>query len=468
MRPGVSVAQVRGEMDHIGDRLERADPDLNHGWRPSVFPLRDELVGSLERPLSVLLGAVGLLLLMACANVANLLLARGNTRRREIAVRLALGAGRGRIAAQLLLEAVLLSLAGGVLGLLVAWAGVALVARFGPASIPRLTEARLDWRVFLFALGISVLTGVLFGLAPAIQSSGEQINDALLEGGRSRTAARSTHWLRNALIVIEVGLAVLVLVGTGLLIRSFAQLRTVDLGFEPSGLLTLRLPLAGARNAAAERRIAFLQQAQARVAALPGMRGVAAVDTLPLSGFGFGTTFAIDGRPVPDNKPVALVRAVTPGYFHIMQLPLLAGRDFTAADTADAPLVMIVSRRVARRFWPDGGAVGNRLVLDPNHRLVEIVGVVGDVKPETIQGEDWLTLYCPYDQIAFRSMTLVMRSRLPAESALIAAGRAIHEIDPGQPVSDAKPMESVVGEAIAGLPRRPASTTVAPSSSCRS
>jgi putative ABC transport system permease protein len=450
MRPGVTLRQERAEMDTIGDRLERADPGLNHGWRPSVFSFRDELVGPVEQPLAVLMGAVGFLLLMACVNVANLLLARGNTRRREISIRMALGASRGRIAGQLLSESLLLSLAGGALGLLLAWGAIALLARLGPASIPRLAEARLDWRLFLFALAVSVATGVLFGLAPAIQGSGAKLNATLIEAGRGRTAARSGRLLRNGLVVVEIALAVLVLIGAGLLIRSFARLRAVDLGFQPSGLLTLRLPLAGARNATAERRIAFLQQAEDRVAALPGVRAVAAVDTLPLTDFGFGTTFAVEGRPVPDEKPMGLVRAVTPGYFRTMGLPLLEGRDFTAADTSQTALTLVVSRGVARRFWPQGGAVGNRLVLDPNGRLAEIVGVVGDVKPETIQGDDWLTLYCPYAQNAFRSMTLVMRSALPPAAVVPAAGRAVHQLDPDQPVADARPMEGVVAQAVAG------------------
>jgi putative ABC transport system permease protein len=450
MRPGVTVAQVRAEMDSLGDSLERADPGLNHGWRPEVFPLRDELVGPVRQPLEVLMGAVGFLLLMACVNVANLLLAHGNARRREIALRMAMGAGRGRVAGQLLAESLLLSLAGGALGLLLAWGAIALVAHLGPASMPRLAEARLDWRLFLFALAIAAASGVLFGLAPAIQASGASLNTALIEGGRGRTTARSGRLLRNALVAAEVALAVLVLIGASLLMRSFARLRAVDLGFQPSGLLTLRLPLAGARNAAAERRIAFMQQAEERVAALPGVRAVAAVDTLPLGGFGFATTFAVEGRPVPDVKPIALVRGVTPGYFRTMQLPLLEGRDFTAAETSQTPFTMVASRNLARRFWPQGGAVGSHLLLDPNNRRAEIVGVVGDVQPETIEGDLWLTLYCPYAQNAFRSMTLVMRSSLPAGAVLPAAGRAIHQLDAAQPVADAQPMDRVVDGTVSG------------------
>ena len=448
LRPGATVEQARSEMDAIGDRLERADPALNRGWRPSVVSLRDELVGQVRQPLVVLMGAVGFLLLMACVNVANLLLARGHARRREIAIRMALGAGRGRIGGQLLLESLLLALAGGALGLLFAWGGIMLVARLGPASIPHLAEARLDWRLFLFALGVSVATGVLFGLAPAIQGSDARLNAALIEGGRGRTAARSGRLLRHCLVVGEVGLALLMLIGAGLLLRSFARLRAADLGFQPAGLLTLRLPLAGARNASSDRRIASVQQAEERLSTLPGVRAVAAVDTLPLNGFGFATTFVVEGRPVPEDRPMGLVRAVTPGYFGIMGLPLLEGRDFTAADTSQSGLTVVVSRMLAHRFWPGGGAVGSHLVLDPN-RLVEIVGVAGDVKPERIEGDGWLTIYSPYAQNAFRSMTLVMRSALPAAAVIPAAGRAIRQLDPDQPVADARPMDAVVEQAVA-------------------
>ncbi|HEX3745846.1 MAG TPA: ABC transporter permease [Bryobacteraceae bacterium] len=450
MRPGVAISQVRAELDTLGDRLAQADPELNRGWRPSVFSLREEVAGPAEKPLEVLMGAVGFLLLMACVNVANLLLARGSTRRREIAIRMAMGAGRARIAAQLLSESLLLAFAGGALGLLLGWGAIALVRNLGPATMPRLADARLDWRLFLFAFAASIVTGLLCGVAPALQSSGAELNSALVEAGRGRTASRSGRLLRSALVTIEVALAVLVLIGATLLIRSFARLRGVDLGFQPAGLLTLRLPLAGDRNAKAERRVAFVQQVEDRVSALPGMRAVAAVDTLPLGGFGFAATFAIEGRPVPADKPIALVRGVTPGYFRTAGLPLLEGRDFNSADTRDVPLVMIASRNLARRFWPTGGALGSHLLLDPNNRRAAIVGVAGDVKPETIEGEDWLTLYCPYSQNAFHSMTLVLRSALPGDAALASAAGAIRQLDPEQPVADPQPMERMIDRAVAG------------------
>jgi len=450
MRPGVTVPQVRAELAALGDRLAAADPALNRGWAPSVFPLREELLGDVEKPLAVLMGAVGLLLLIACVNVANLLLARGSTRRREIAIRMALGANRARIAAQLLSESLLLSVAGGALGSLLAWGAVALVRHLGPAAMPRLAEAALDWRTLLFGLAASLLTGLLCGLAPIIQGSDRSLHTALVEGGRGRTAARSGRRLRSALVIVELALAVLVLIGAALLMRSFARLRGVDLGFQPAGVLTLRLPLAGERNARPEQRIAFIRQVEDSVSALPGMRAVAAVDTLPLGGFGFGAAFAVEGRQMPADAPLVLVRAVTPGYFRTMGMPLVEGRDFTAADTRESPFVMVASRNLVRRFWPMGGAIGGHLLFAPNNRRAEIVGVVSDVKPETVQGDEWLTVYCPYAQNAFRSMTLVLRSAIPGDAALSAAGRAIRRLDPEQPVADPQPMDKVVDRAVAG------------------
>ncbi len=457
LKPGVEMDRARTEMDLIGDRLEQANPALDRGWRPSLLPLREELVGHVQQALLVLMAAVGFLLLMACVNVANLLLARGATRQKEIAIRAALGAGRGRIVAQLLSESVLLALAGGALGMALARGVVALVARLGPASIPRLAEASIDVRLFLFALGVSVATGILFGIAPAMQSSGADLNTALTEGGRGGTAGRSGRLVRNALVVAEVALAVVVLIGAGLLMRSFVRLRSADPGFQPSGLLTLRVPLAGGRNAAPDRRIAFFQQVADRVAALPGVRAVGAVSGLPLTGLGGGSAFAVDGRPAPapEQRPIGLLRSVHSAYFRAMGIPLLAGRVLADSDTSQAPPVVVVNQTLARRFWPQGNPLGGRLVVDANNgRVAEIVGVVGDVKPERIESEDWPTIYCPYQQAPSATMVMVVRAAgpkgAPPLSLASAVERAVHQLDPDQPVADARSMEDVVDEAIAG------------------
>jgi putative ABC transport system permease protein len=453
LKPGVKMDRAQTEMDVIGSRLEQANPALDRGWRPSLFPLREELVGHVQQALLVLMAAVGFLLLMACVNVANLMLARGAARQKEIAIRTALGAGRGRIVAQLLSESVLLALAGGALGVVVARGVVALVARLGPASIPRLAEAGIDARLFLFALGVSLATGILFGIAPAIACTGGNLNAALRESSRGGTTGRSGRMVRNSLVVAEVALAVVVLIGAGLLIRSFVRLRSADPGFQPAGLLTLRLPLAGGRNAAPDRRIAFFQRVTDRVATLPGVRVVGAVNGLPLTGLGVGSTFAVDGRPAPapGQRPIGLLRSVHSAYFRTMGIPLVAGRVFADSDTSQGPPAIVVNQTLARRFWPQGNPVGGRLVVDANNgRVAEIVGVVGDVKPERIESEDWPTIYCPYPQAPATTMSMVVRTSRPPLSLVSAVEREVHQLDPDQPVADARSMEDVVDQAIAG------------------
>ena len=335
LKPGVAVEKATSELDTIGGGLEQANPVLNSGWRPSVYPLQEEVVGKVHDPLMVLMAAVGFLLLMGCANVANLLLARAGSRRREVAIRTAMGAGRGTIVLQLLGENMLLAAAGGALGLLLARGGIALLEWLGPANIPRLADARVDARLFLFALVSAAVTGLLLGIVPAIQISSGNLNAALTETGRGGTMSRSGRAVRNLLVVGEVALAVVVLIGAGLLMRSFAHLRSANPGFQPSGLLTARLPLAGGRNAAAPRRVEFIGRLLQQVSALPGVLDAGAVNSLPLSGFGVGSSFAVYGRPAPppDQRPIGLMRAVTVSYFRTMGIRLAAGREFSIADT---------------------------------------------------------------------------------------------------------------------------------------
>jgi putative ABC transport system permease protein len=445
--------QVRIELDSVGAQMEQARPALDTGWRPSAFELGDELVGGVRQALWVLMAAVGCLLLMACVNVANLLLARGATRRKEIALRSALGAGRGRIVAQLLTESLLLALGGGALGLLLAVGAIYVLAHAGPASVPRLAQAAMDLRLFGFALGVTFATGIVFGLAPAMQGSGTSLSAALNEGGRGGTAGRGGRRLRNGLAIAEVALAVVVLIAAGLLMRSFIQLRGVDSGFHAAGVLTIRVPLAGGRNAAPERRVAFFRQVAERIAALPGVRAVGAVNVLPLTGLGVGSNFAVEGRPAPGagQRPLGLLRSVNPAYFGAMGIPLVAGRLLADSDTAQAPGVMVVNRTLARRFWPGGSAIGGRIAMDAvAGRVAEIVGVVGDQKPELMDAEEWPTLYNPYAQAPSPAMTLTVRTAGPAAGLASAAIREVHRLDPDQPVADVRPMEEVVDLAVAG------------------
>ncbi len=448
LAPGTPIAQAQAELDTLGDRLERAYPAFNTGWRPSLLPLLEELVGSARRALLVLLGAVGFLLLMACGNVANLLLARAATRKKEIALRVALGARPSRIVSQLLWESLLLSLTGGALGLGLAAGALALVARLAPAGIPRLAEARLDFRLFLFAFAVSVLTGVLFGLFPALQSVNHDLQPALAEGGRGGKLGRSGRALRDGLVVSELALAVVVLIGAGLLIRSFLRLRSANPGFRPAGLLTARLPLSRGRASTSEARLAAFRQIAERLSAIPGVQSVAAVSSLPLSGLGLGDTFGIEGRATPPEQgPICLVRSVTPPYFRVMGIPLKEGRAFQESDSGQAPRVVLVNEMLARHFL-FGPAIGARLRL-ANLGLAEIVGVVGNVKADRPEGEDWPTVYCPYAQLPYATMSMVLRTPVPPLSLAPAVERAVHQLDPDQPVSEVRTMESVASLSMA-------------------
>jgi putative ABC transport system permease protein len=449
-----SLDQVRAELDALGAQLERAQPALNTGWRPEVFELREELVGGVRRALWVLMAAVGCLLLMACVNVANLLLARGATRAREIALRSALGAGRGRIVVQFLTESVLLALGGAALGWSLAAGAVYLLVHAGPASVPRLAQAAIDFRLFGFALAISLTTGILFGIVPAVQGARTSLSVALNEGGRGGSTGRAGRRIRNTLVSTEVALAVVVLIAAGLLMRSFIRLRGVDPGFRPAGVLTVRVPLAGGRNSARDRRIAFFRQVTERIAALPGVRAVGAVNALPLTGLAVGATFAVVGRPATDQarRPMALSRSITPGYFATVGIPLLAGRALADSDTVQSATVVVVNQTLARRFWPGGDAVGGRLAVDlaAGTRVAEIVGVVGDTKSESIDGEEWPTIFSPYPQLPPGAMTLTVRTAGPPLALASAVTREVHRLDPDQPVADLRPMDEVVDLALAG------------------
>ena len=437
-------------MDAIGARLDQANPALNSGWRPALYPFREELVGKTEKALDIIMAAVGLLILMACANVANLLLARGAARQKEFAVRMALGASRGRIAAHFSPKARSVAgrrAAGLVLAPASCWPGC---RGWAANSIPRIAEARFDVRLFLFAAGLSAFTGMLFGAAPAIQGSAGGLRAALAEEGRGGTA-RSGRLLRNLLVVAEVSIAVVVLIGAGLLVRTFARLRATDTGFQPGSVLTFGLPLGGGRNTAPERRAPFLAQVAARLTALPGARSVGAINVLPLTGFGPGSSFALQGHPdfPPGQRPIALLRVVTTGYFRTMGIPLVAGREFTASDGPVAPLVVLVDQYLARRFSPGVSPVGVRVAMDrPAPRTAEIVGVVGDVKPVSVNGEPWPTIYLSYAQQPLLAMTVALRTARPPLSLALSAEREIHQLDPDQPVTEVRPLDDVVGNAL--------------------
>jgi putative ABC transport system permease protein len=364
---------------------------------------------------------------------------------------MALGASRGRIVAQLLSESAILSLAGGAAGLVFARTLLAWLSRLGANSIPRIAEARFDVRLYVFAVALSLLSGLLFGAVPAIQGSGGGLRAALAEESRGGTAARSGRLLRNLLVVSEVSLAVVVLIAAGLLVRSFARLSAADTGFQPDSALTFGLPLGGGRNTAPERRAPFLDQVALRLTALPGARSEGAINVLPLTGFGPGSSFSLEGNPqtLQGQRPIALLRTVTTGYFRAMGIPLVAGREFTDSDGPRAPLAAIVDQYLARRYSPGVSPVGRRITMDrPAARTLEIVGVVGDVKPVSVNGESWPTVYSPFAQQPLTGMSVVLRTARPPLSLALEVQREIHDLDPDQPLTEVKSLDAVVGNSL--------------------
>lgn len=452
---GVGLGAARREMRALAERLQEDYPAVNSGWSVSVIPLREDTVGAFRPALTVLLGSVGLLLLVACGNVANLLLARGAGRRREMAVRTSLGAGPGRLARQLLTES-------GVLAFLGAAGGVALAhlgTRYGTRALgrsfplPRITEASVDGRVLLFAVGAAVVTGLVFGLAPVFQTRGLEPGQALADGGRRGHAGGAGGRTRGALVVAEVALSLVLLVGAGLLLRSFGELVSVDPGIEPRGVLTARVNLAGPAYGDPQARVRFHQELQRRLRALPGVRAVGMNVFLPLDGPGSATDYYPLDRPEPPpgEKPVALIRMVQGDYFRAMGISLLQGRALRGADRAEDRKVAVVNRSLAREAWPDENPVGKRLAYNWGAwEEVEVVGVVEDVRARGLQGPGGPGVYVPYAQNAvFRFAGLAVRTSGDPGSLARGLEEAVAELDPGVPVTEVRSMDQVVSASVA-------------------
>ncbi|MDQ3920723.1 MAG: ABC transporter permease, partial [Acidobacteriota bacterium] len=456
LKPGVTVAQAQAEMNSIADDLRRQYmPGMDESnWGLLVTPLDEFVVGQIRAALWILLGAVGFVLLIACANVANLLLARAAARQKEIALRTALGASRWRVVRQLLTESVMLSLVGGGLGMLLAMWGVDLLLRLNDNRLPRASEIGLDRNVLLFTLGVSVLTGVVFGLAPAFHSSRVNLNDTLKEGGRTGRAGVS-RLVRNALVAVEMTFAVVLLVGAGLLIRSFARLQQVNPGFEPRGVLALMVSLPSNKYADGPRRAAFMRDVLERVRALPGVKSAAATTTLPMSGFNQSGSFRIENKPVAQGQdpPHGDRWMVSDDYFQTMGVPLVRGRYFDARDNADAPPVAIIDEAMARKYWPGEDPVGQRIVFEGTQqqpRWREVVGVVGHVKNQGLEGESRVQYYVPYAQSA-SSASLFLAVRAAGDPATLAPAvrGAVAEVDKDMPVYRVTTMERIVADSMA-------------------
>jgi putative ABC transport system permease protein len=449
LKPGVSIEQARTEMSAIAARLAQQYPDSNTGWGVSLFKMQEYESRDIKPALLILLGAVALVLLIACANVANLLLARATARQREIAIRTALGASRWRVIRQLLTESVLLALIGGGIGLLLAVWGVDLLLALAPEDLPHVKGGTVDARVLGFTILITLLTGVVFGLAPALQSSRPNLNETLKEGGRGTTVGHNR--VRSSLVITEVAVALVLLIGAGLLIRSFYRLQQVDPGFNPRNALAVALSLPAKKYPEEEQNARFYTQLIEKVSALPGVVAVGATQSLPIHD-DYVLGFNIQGRApdAPGEEPSTNYYAVSPGYFKAMGIPLLRGRLFTVQDTKDTPRVAVINETMAKKFFPNEDPIGKGInVTNGPERFREIVGIVGDVKQYGLDQPTTAQTYEPYLQTPFQGMTLIVRTEGNPTGLTANVRSQVLSIDKEQPVSRIRTLEQVIAESVA-------------------
>lgn len=469
LKPGVSVEQAQADMRNIATNLSTQYPKEIAGNGIHVQPLLEVFVSDIRRTLWVLFGAVGFVLLIACANIANLLLARASARQKEMAIRAAMGAGRWRIARQLLTESVLLALIGGTLGLLVARWGIQLILFVSPTAIPRSGEVGLDWRVLAFTLGVSFLTGILFGLVPAIQAGEVGVHETLKESGRG---VSRRHWLRSSLVVVEVATTMVLLIGAGLMMRSFYRLQQVNPGFSYEHLTSFNLTLPRAKYGSEDQRATFFRRLIENLRGLPGVEAAAGASGLPLGNNGWQTSFFVDGgpEPAPGQTPLMEACAVTPDYFRAMNIPLirgryfddhddrsfLAGKDLSKLNEGERVLsginVIIIDEEFARRYWPNEEAVGKRIRLGSNYKApaLTVVGVVGRVKMEGLsQDSNRVQGYFSYPQIAPTGMTMIIKSAGDPNQLLGSARTQVKTVDPDQPIYNIRSMNDIRSESVA-------------------
>ena len=454
LKPGTTIEQARADLGAVAARLAQEYPATNTGWGVKVVPLHERVVGDVRPALWVLMGVVGFLLLIACANVANLLLARSAARRQEIAVRSALGARRGRLVRQFLTESLMLSVVGGGLGLLLAAWGVELLVALSPGNIPRLDEVGLDSRVLLFTSAVSVATGVLFGLLPALQASKTDLSESLKEGGgRGSTAGRGAGRLRNSLVVSEIAITVVLLAGAGLMIRSFLSIQSVDPGFRPERILTFNFGLPSAKYREDPQLTAFFEQFVARAAQLHGVERAALASALPLAGGADVLAFSIEGRPAPPPEVVqdAEFTSITPDYFDVMGIPLVRGRKFTERDREGAPEVVIVNETMARRYWPNEDPLGKRINLGNPEQSPwrTVVGVIGDVRRGGLDKEPYPQMHAPLAQAPYNTVAFVARTSGDPLALVPAVRRELAEQDRDLPLSSVRTMEQVLADSVA-------------------
>ena len=462
LKPGVTIEKARSELDAIGARIAVDFPDSNKGWGVSTLRYMDVVVGQqLQRSLYVLLAAVGMLLLIGCANVANLVLARGTAREREVAVRAALGAGRGRLVRQFLAENILLGVVGGLLGIvlgygLMTWLKFMLPPFFLPAAI----SVEMDLRVLAFTLGLAVTTGVVFGLAPALSATKLDLAGAMKEGGRGAAGDSGRRRLRSALVVVEVALAFILLTGGGLLVRSFFRMMQVELGFNPTNVLTLRLPIANDRFPDSSQLSTYVRQMVTRINAVPGVIGAASTDSLPLEGFSNGMPFLIAGRDQVDraNRQACGFKMVHADYFRVLGIQVTKGRGLTDRDVKGTPPVAVINQSFVKRFMADTDPIGQRLLIQdiiPGQPQLgpeipwEIVGVIADERTSTLEGTVRPGVYVPIEQSPSTYVSMVVRSAIEPATLSRAITEAVHELNRNQVVSDVRTLEEMKSTSVA-------------------
>jgi putative ABC transport system permease protein len=457
---GSSAAQAQAEIETINAQMRREHTDnyaQDNSFGGDVLLLQDLAVAGMRPALLILLGSVFLVLLIACANLTTMLLARAAAREREIAIRVALGAGRLRLLKQVFIESVLLALIGGVAGVLLALWGVELLKTIGAQTVPRLHEVSIDLVVLGVTLAICVGTGIIFGLVPGLASSRPELTEALKEGGRGTTQGTRRNRLRNGLVIAEVALALVLLSGAGLLIKSFVRLQNVNPGFNPRNALTFEISLPKMQYAEDASIVRFNNEAQRRIAALPGVQAAGFSTILPLAGTNSDWSFAIEGRPSDKNSPSPdeEKRQVSPDYFRTLEIPLVKGRLFTDADNADAPLVMIVNQAFAKKFWPNEDALSKRIAFDGtsgNPKWNTIVGVVGNIRHFGLDVDPKPEMYVPFAQSAYFTTIYVVRSNQDPRTLVPAIQREIQAIDPALPLANVRTFENVIADSVA--PRR--------------
>jgi putative ABC transport system permease protein len=449
LKPGVTIEQARSDMGAIAKRLD--DQYFQSGYGINLIPLHDQETRTVRPALLVLLGAVAFVLLIACANVANLLLARAALREREVAIRVALGAGRSRIIRQVLTESALLSLVGGAAGLLLAFWGLKLLVALSPADIPRLDQTGIDVRVLAFTLAVSLVTGLIFGLAPALQSSKSDPNESLKEGGRGSTGGVGGRRVRNLLVVSEIALSLILLIGAGLLIKSFMRLQQFEFGFNPDNLLTMRVQLPGSKYRDGKQVVAFYQQLLERMETVPGVQSAGTISSVFITDTPNSTNFSIEGRPVPVGAEQIEVPldSVSPSYFKVMGIPLLRGREFDNRDAEGATPAVIINDTFARRFFAGEDPIGKRFVYgspDPKNPWITIVGVVGDMRRTGFDRAVRPETFLPEAQNPDNALTIVARTATDPAGFAGALRNEVWSIDKDQSVYDIKTMHQTLSE----------------------